>query len=185
MKYVILLFLLISNAMNVTAQQESPWAIYMTPADVHAFLAQYSGSFSLEIYMGSGESNVAKAASIQSEHNMLLGGRFLELKQQGTMMGMDYRAITTLGFNTIDHKMALTTLTNMGTGTLSLFGTWDHTTKSANLYGELTNPVSKKTIHVRQFIQFIDADTLLIESFDKEGKEAEQKTVTYKFVSIK
>jgi hypothetical protein len=60
------------------------------------------------------------------------------------MMAMDYQAIMTNGFNNTDKRMALTTMTNMGTGTLSLFGEWNKESKSASLFGKLTNPVTKK-----------------------------------------
>jgi hypothetical protein len=113
-------------------------------------------------------------------HTMLLGGRFLEMNQQGVMMGMDYQSIMTLGFNNTDKTMALTTITNMGTGTLSLFGTWDEQTKRANLFGQLTNPVTKGVISVRQTVTFVDSDTILIESYDTEGDLSEKKTVTYR-----
>ena len=94
---------------------------------------------------------------------------------------MAYESVMTLGFNTIDKKMALTTITNMGTGTLALFGNWDETTKKATLYGSLTNPVSKQNIKVKQIINFMDADTLVIESYHTEGEQAEKKTVVYTF----
>jgi hypothetical protein len=63
---------------------------------------------------------------------MLLGGRFLEMEQKGEMMGMDYQSIITMGFNNTNKKFALTTITNMGTGILSLVGDWDNTSKTAN-----------------------------------------------------
>ncbi|HXS57710.1 MAG TPA: DUF1579 family protein, partial [Hanamia sp.] len=97
---------------------------------------------------------------------------------------MAYNAITTAGFNNTDKKFALTTITNMGTGTLSLSGDWDHTTKTANLFGQLTNPVSKEVINVRQTVSFIDGNCILIESFDQEGNKPEKKTVQYKFTRI-
>ena len=88
----------------------------------------------------------------------------------------------TLGFNNTDKTMALTTITNMGTGTLSLFGTWDEQTKTGNLFGQLTNPVSKGVISVRQTVTFVDGDTILIESYNTEGETPEKKTVIYRLV---
>lgn len=113
---------------------------------------------------------------------MLLGGRFLEMKQQGDMMGMDYQSIITLGYNNTDKTMSLITITNMGTGTLSLSGEWDENSKSATLFGQLTNPVTKNSIAVKQVVAFVDVDTILIESYDKEGDKPEKKTVQYKLI---
>jgi hypothetical protein len=113
------------------AQNSNPWGAYMTPSEIHTFFAQYTGSFKMEITMNTGKETTL--IKVNSEHVMLLGGRFLEMKQQGDMMGMDYQAITTLGVNNTDKKFSLTTITNMGTGTLSLFGNWDDKTQSATL----------------------------------------------------
>lgn len=100
-------------------------------------------------------------------------------------MGMDYKSIITIGFNNTDKQMAMTTITNMGTGTLSLFGNWDEKSRSANLFGQLTNPVTKNTINVKQVITFIDNNIIIIESYDKEGDKPEKEAVEYKLVRKK
>lgn len=169
-------------ATTTNAQNQDPWAEYMTPSSVHTLFSQYTGSFKMEITMSMGDGKEPSIVIVDSENTMLLGGRFLELKQHGNMMGMDYQSITTLGFNNTDKKFALTTITNMGTGTLSLSGPWDEKSKSANLSGELTSPVTKNTIAVRQVVTFVGDNTILIESYDKEGDNPEKKTVQYKLV---
>ncbi len=169
----------------MNAQNQDPWGEYMTPSAVHTLLSEYIGSFKMEITMSMGEGKEPAIIIVKSEHVMLLGGRFLEMKQHGNMMGMDYQSIITIGFNNTDKQMNLTTITNMGTGTLSLFGTWDAKLKTATLYGTLTNPVSKGIINVKQVVTFVDKDTILIESFDQEGDNPEKKTVQYKLIRNK
>ncbi len=181
MKYIFLLILII-NSTIMSAQSNDPWGEYMTPSSIHSLFSEYTGSFKMEITMAMGEGNEPSIITVNSEHIMLLGGRFLEMKQHGSMMGMDYQSIFTLGFNNTDKKMALTTITNMGTGTLSLFGEWNEKTKTANLFGQLTNPVTKGVINVRQTVAFIDENTILIESYDQEGDKPEKKTVQYKLI---
>ena len=162
----------------MNAQEKDPWTVYMTPSAIHELLSKYEGEFQMQIEM----TGLKEPVIMNSSHKMILGGRFLELKQKGKMMGMDYESIYTIGYNTIDHTFSMTTITNMGTGTLALQGEWDENTRTATLYGQLTNPVSKQTINVKQTITLLDDDTLLIESFDKEGDNPEKKTVQYKFV---
>ena len=185
MRNLLLSIILVFNCNYMNAQNQDPWTEYMTPSNIHTLISQYSGDFKMEISMSMGENKEPSVISVNSKHIMLLGGRFLEMKQEGNMMGMDYESLLTLGFNNIDKKMALTTITNMGTGTLSLFGDFDEKTKSANLIGQLTNPVTKNSITVKQVITFIDSDTILIESFDKEGDSPEKKTVQYKLIRKK
>lgn len=185
MKNILLLAILIFTSTIMMAQNKDPWSVYMTPSEVHTRLSNFTGSFTMEITMSMGEGKEPAVITINSEHRMLLGGRFLEMKQQGNMMGMDYQSIMTFGFNTIDRQMALTTITNMGTGTLSLFGEWDEKTKTAHLFGQLTNPVTEGIIKVRQKVTFPDDNTILIESYDTEGDKPEKKTVQYRLVRNK
>ncbi len=185
MKKLLLILTLILNFDYMNAQNADPWIEYMTPSSIHSLLDQYTGNFRMEITMSTVEGKDPDVITVNSEHSMLLGGRFLEMKQEGNMMGMDYQAITTIGCNNTDKKMALTTITNMGTGTLSMLGNWDEKSKSAILYGQLTNPVTKNTINVKQVVTFVDNDTILIESYDKEGGKSEIKTVQYKLIRNK
>jgi hypothetical protein len=88
----------------------------------------------------------------------------------------------TLGFNNTDKTMTLTTITNMGTGTLCLSGEYDETSRSATLYGKMTNPVTKNPITIKQVVHFIDKDTIRIENYDKEGDTEESKTIEYQLI---
>lgn len=182
MKSILVLLILTFSFNVMNAQNQDAWTDYMKPSDIHTMLSKYTGSFNMEITMSLGDGKELSVITVSSEHTMLLGGRFLEMKQKGNMMGMDYESIITVGFNNSNKQMAMTTITNMGTGTLSLIGTWDENSKSANLIGELTNPVSKNTINVKQVITFVDTNTILIESYDKEGDKLEKKTVEYKLI---
>ena len=92
MKNLLLILTLLFNCTNLNAQDKDPWGEYMTPSNVHTLLAQYTGSFKMEITMSMGEGKEPTIITVNSEHIMLLGGRFLEMKQKGTMMGMDYQS---------------------------------------------------------------------------------------------
>lgn len=184
MKNLLIAFTLLFAAAPSKAQSQDPWTAYMNPSSVHELLAQFTGDFKMEIAMSMGADQAPTKMTVSASHKLLLGGRFLEIKQQSEMMGMDYQAITTIGFNNADQKMALTTITNMGTATLSLYGDWNEKTRSANLFGQLTNPVSKAVINVRQKVTFIDNHTIRIESYDQEADKPEMKTVEYTFTRM-
>lgn len=184
MKYIILIMLIV-NSIILKAQNQNPWSEYMSPSSTHRLLSEYSGSFKMEITMLMDDGKETPKIIVNSEHVMLFNGLFLEMKQQGNMVGMNYQSIMTLGFNNADKKMTLIAITNMGTGTLYLNGEWDENLKTGNLYGQLTNPVNKKTIKVRQTINFVDSDTILIENYDTEENSPEKKTVIYKLIRNK
>lgn len=178
-KYPIFLFLIFQFVV-MQAQERNPWSVYMTPAVEHERLATYEGKFQVEITMSGAKEPIV----VYAVHQMILDGRFLDIEQTGKMMDMDYVSYTTLGYNTIDHTYTMVTYTNMGTGILTLTGKWDNEVNGIVLYGNLTNPVSERTIRVKQVIHFLDDDSFLIESFDKEEDAPESKTVVYKFKRV-
>jgi hypothetical protein len=185
MKRILLATTLFLSLTILKAQNLDPWTAYSTPSSFHQLLSKYSGSFNIAITMYLEEGKAPAVEKAESYQSMLLGGRFLELKQFGTIMKMDFLAITTIGYNNTDQKITLTSISNMGTGTLTLTGNWDEKTNSATLFGQQTNPVTKKVIKVKQVITFIDANTILIESFDQEGKKPFSKTMEYKYTRNK
>jgi hypothetical protein len=62
------------------------------------------------------------------------------------MQGIEYSSFSTLRYNTINKSFSITTLTNMGTGTLYLFGSCYQNKKIANLKGTKTNPMDGKSL---------------------------------------
>ena len=183
-KYLLALILCIA-VMKIQAQKTDPWTEYMMPAEVHKMLQEYTGDFAMEITMWMTPDAEPAIVNVTSSNKMILGGRFLEMRQTGDMMGMDFQSLTTIGFNNSNRSFALTTVTNMGTGVLSLTGSGSDNYKMVNLTGQITNPITKNPINVRQQISFIDSNTLLIENFDQEGTEKERKSIQYKLLRKK
>jgi hypothetical protein len=167
------------------AQETDPWTNYMMPAEVHKNLEKYTGQFEMQITMWMMEGEVPVVIKVNSKNKMILGGRFLEMTQTGDMMGIPYHAISTLGYNNADKNYSLTTITNMGTGTLYVTGQYDHTSNSIQLRGILSNPVNDQMIEVRQVLLFMNDDQMMIENFDQEEGSEERKTIEYKFTRIK
>lgn len=170
---------------GIQAQESDPWTQYMMPGDMHKKLEKYSGNFEMEITMNMMDGIDPVIMKVYSLHKMILDGRFLEMTQTGDMMGMPYHSITTLGYNNSDKNYQLSTITNMGTGTLFVSGTHDQSGRTATLTGTLSNPVNGQIIQIKQVIHFIDDDNLLIENFDQEQDKTEKKTITYRFSRIK
>lgn len=76
-------------------------------------------------------------------------------------------------------------MTNMGTGILSLSGRRSMDNRTADLTGQMINPLDKKPMNIRQKISFIDSDSLLIENFDQDEGGKERKSMQYEFTRKK
>ncbi|MCE7053881.1 DUF1579 domain-containing protein [Algoriphagus sp. AGSA1] len=177
MARLLISLLILSIPLIGMAQDQNAWVTYMTPSDVHSMLSNYQGEFTLEIRMTGQQGSTI----VNATNRMILGGRFLQIDQKGQMMGMGYEALSTIGYNTIDKTISTTTITNMGTGTLTVHGEWSPEDKTASMKGTLTNPVTGEAINVRQKIAFMDKDSFVIENFDQEGNQSEKKTIEYLF----
>mgnify|MGYP005814731275 CR=1 FL=1 len=175
-------FSLIIFSIHISAQETDPWSVYITPSEVHQQLSKYVGDFEMEMTMWMNPGTEPMMVKVNSKHETILGGRFLEMTQSGNMMGMDYASVMTLGFNNTSKTFMLTTLTNMGTGILSLEGGWEKDKQIAVLKGQMTDPVNNGVINITQKITFIDDNTLLIENFDQSGDTPEQKSIQYKLI---
>jgi hypothetical protein len=182
MKKILIILITLLVSANTIAQSTDPWTKYMTPNDIHKMLGEYTGEFRMEISMWMTAGKAPEIVTVNSTNKMILGSRFLEMTQTGNMMEMDYQSVSTIGYNTINKSFSLTTLTNMGTGTLYLQGFWNEKKKIANLRGSIINPVDGKLMSVRQQISFIDKDNLLIENFDTYKGQKEKKSIQYSLV---
>lgn len=183
-KITLLLILAMIATVNLKAQETDPWTEYMMPSEVHSLLKEYTGEFDMEMTMWMSEGQDPVTVKVKSTNKMILGGRFLEMTQSGNMMGMDYQAITTFGFNNSSKEMVAATSTNLGTGILFLSGGWDNSNKVASMIGYLVNPMDKKQIKIRQEVSFIDNNIILIENFDQNEGQSEKKSVEYKLTRI-
>ncbi len=171
---------LVNFILSITlfAQARNPWNDYKNPTETHNLFKKYTGDFSMEIIMYL-EHEDSIVYNVDSKHAMLLGGRFLEMNQRGSIQDMEYLTRMTIGYNNASQQITMTVLTNMGTGTLNLVGHWTEKGKKAELHGHLLNPVTKNWIQVRQEITFVDENTLIIENFDRTETAPESKTVRY------
>lgn len=157
-----------------------PWTLYMTPGPFHKLLKGYTGEWNMDVSMWMDGSAEPMKAVMKSTHAMISNDLFLEMNQVGDMMGMPFTARILLGYNNSSKQVELNSYTNMGSGMTTLRGSWDDSKKRAELKGILTDPVSGKTINVRQVVSFPDTRTLLIENYDQSGASAEKKTMEFR-----
>lgn len=183
LKSLLLSLLLVMRASTMYAQATDPWTEYMMPSPVHDTLARYTGKYELTITMWMDTEQPPTVVKALAVCDTVLGGRFLEIRQTGNLMGFAYQSLTTMGFNTAAKKLQVTGITNMGTGILTLAGNWNGNGVS-DVSGQLTNPVTKTDIQVRQLIRFSNNDAISIVNYDKEGEGPEKRTLQYEMKKL-
>ena len=123
----LLLATFISMKMNaqddpaIAAEMQKKWMEYMTPGAMHSKMAEQAGTWnaSIRFWMFPGaEAQVSEGRAI---NKMILGGRYLQSKNTGTVFGgMEMEGISLQGFDNETKEFTAVWIDNMGTGTMIL-----------------------------------------------------------------
>jgi len=89
------------------------------------------------------------------------------------MMGMPMEGISTLGYDNAKKLFVNTWVDNLGTGIVQMSGTYDEATKTLNLKGFQTDPMTGKESDIREELTTIDNDsyTMIMYGAGMDGKE--------------
>ena len=161
-------------------QDEKAMMAYMTPGETHQMMAKSVGSWTgaITMWMQPGAPPMNMTGETQNE--MILGGRYLQGKNTGNMMGMPFEGIGVTGYDNAKKVFVTSWIDNMGTGMMFLEGTWDNQNKSINFSGKMVDPISGKDMPVREMIRFVDDNTQVMEMYTT-AKGKEYKSMEIKF----
>lgn len=142
------------------------WQKAMTPGGPHAHLAKSAGTFKATVTMWMDPSAPPEVSEGTSERKMILGGRVLEEKFAGTMMGMPFEGLGHTGYDNVTGKYWGTWIDNMSTGVAMLEGMVDEETGKGTFEGEVSDAMAGKKTPMR------------IESRMEDGKEVNEFYMT-------
>jgi len=169
------LFTGILISVNLTAQtQEEMKAFtnYITPGPIQQMMAKSAGDWTGTVTMWMQPGAPPTTSTLETTNEMVLGGRYLKGTHKGTMMGMPFEGIGTTGYDNSKKIFVNSWIDNMGTGILYMEGSWDDATKSINLNGKSTDPLTGKDIPTREVWKFVDDTHQELEMyFTEKGKE--------------
>jgi hypothetical protein len=99
--------------------------------------------------------------------------------QDGKMMEMEYKGTSTEGYDNAKKQYVATWIDNMGTGIMTMEGTYDPATKTLTYLGE-AQPAPGTKFKVRQTITFADKDHRKMEWFETHhGAEVKTMAIDY------
>lgn len=157
------------------------WQEYMTPGDMQKMLASYNGTWSGEITMWMDPSKPPTKNIGTCENKMIMDGRYQLSTNKGNFNGMPFEGISTTGYDNAKKVFVNTWVDNMGTGIMYLEGPWDAATKTITLKGKSVDPMTGKSIEVRQTIKMIDDKNQLMEMYMIPASGKEYKSMEIKF----
>ncbi len=161
--------------------QMKAWQDYSSPSKVHEMIASWNGIWNAENTQWMDSKAPPAITKGTATNKMILGGRFQEMNYKGEIMGMPFEGIGTLGYDNALQIFTSTWIDNMGTGVMTMEGQWDEATKTINFKGKSTDPMTKKTMDMREVFTVIDANNQKMEMFGKgmDGKEFKMMEIKF------
>lgn len=164
-----------------SAATAKAWEDFMTPGDMHKWMAGHVGTWDADIssWMGGPEPTKSKATEVVK---MKVNGLYQVSEMSATMMGMPFQGQATLAYDNAKKLFVMTWIDNFGSGIMMMTGQYDAATKTLNLKGTQTDPVTGKDMNVRQEQKFIDDDNYVTTMYGDgpDGKEAKFMEGTFK-----
>ncbi|WP_158563329.1 DUF1579 domain-containing protein [Chitinophaga silvatica] len=176
MKKTLLLLAVVAlfASQNLIAQDSAAmmkaWTAYMTPGPEQQKLALLEGDFTCDMTFWDNPDKPMKNTG-NCTNKMIMGGRYLESRYSGNMMGTQFEGLGTLGFDNAIKTFIDTWIDNMGTGITVLEG---HMIGAdiLELKGQVVDPMTGRRRNVRQTLKWVDANHHTLEMFhEMNGKE--------------
>jgi hypothetical protein len=160
-------------AMPDSAAMMKAWEVYKTPGDMHKWMAKTNGSWEGDITQWMDPKAPPAKVKANVVQSSVLGGRFVTSRYSSTMMGMPFEGMSTMGYDNAKKLFTSSWVDNMATCIVNMTGTYDETTKTLNLRGHQTDPMTGKDSDIREEMTIIDNDSYSMTMYgsDMNGKE--------------
>lgn len=151
------------------------WMDYSTPGDMHKMLASWDGAWDAETTTWHAPGAPPMMSKGKSVNKMIMGGRYQESVHSGDMMGMPFEGKSMMGYDNAKKKFISTWIDNVGTGLMTMEGSWDAGSKTLSTAGKCVDPSAGtgREMDVRQVLKVVDDKTHIFEMYGPgpDGKE--------------
>lgn len=113
-----------------------------TPGQAHAKLADHAGTWNATVKMWMEPGGEPMVTEGSFEREMILGGRVLEERYEGTFMGETFTGHGQTGYDNVRGKFWATWADSMSTGPMISWGEWDEEIGGVVYRAESSNPMT-------------------------------------------
>jgi len=166
-----------------SAAMMKAWEEFMTPGDMHKWMAGMEGNWKGEVTMWDDPSKPPTTSTMTSSNKMILNGLYLESVNKGNFNGMPFEGISTSGYDNAKKKFIATWIDNMGSGMMQTEGTYDEATKTLTMTGSTTDPMTGNDVPVREVTRYTDENNHVWEMYMTRGGQ-EMKTMEIKYTKM-
>ena len=154
----------------------------------HKLLASMAGTWSYTVKFWLTPGAPAQESKGTAVRKTIMGGRYLTGEYtgktqmpgpDGKMKDMEFKGMSTDGYDNVKKKFVGTWVDNMGTGIMNSEGAYDPATKTFAYTGEYEPMPGMKT-KVRMVVKMIDQDHQTFENYeDRGGQEVKTMEISY------
>ncbi len=128
-----------------------------TPGEQHKMLAHMAGTWDAKVTMWMMPGTDPIVSTAVAENKVIMGGRYVEQRFKGNMMGMPFEGIGYTGYDNIKKQYFGTWMDSMSTGFMVSTSTGGDA-KSMTYKGTMPDPMTGQDAPFEQKVTFIDAD---------------------------
>ncbi len=177
------LFILLTPV--VKAQDEAmmkAWQEFMTPGEMHKLMGSWNGTWTVDISSWMDPKSPPEKSTATAENKTIFNGLYQVGSFTGTMMGMPFEGKSLLAYDNAKKMFVSTWVDNMGSGVVIMTGKWNEKTKTLELSGTMTDPMTGKDAAMRETVQVIDANTqkMILYMPGMDGKEMKSMEMAMK-----
>lgn len=116
-----------------------------------------------------------------SHSEATFGGRYIETKFDGDMMGQPFSGRGVMGYDNLGGKFFSTWYDSMSTGFWLAYGSYDKASNSYTYHGSMDDPMAPKTkVAVRAVVHVVDPTHYTFEWYEThKGKESKTMQIEY------
>lgn len=142
------------------------------PGAMHKNLEKLVGKWNQEISIIPTPGMNPMKGKVVANHQMIYGGRFLQMEGEVEFMGMKGHALTIMGHNNRTKKFSFYNIADVGTDATIAKGTFDEEKQQFILHGSNLDPITGGSRKFRIVITLIDQNHFKQENFfQSEGQE--------------
>lgn len=182
MKHLALAFTLLLSlvALAQTPEEMNAWEAYMTPSENHRWLASYDGEWAAKVKMWMDPKQPPTESTASSVNKMIYNGLYQISTHSGDMMGMPFEGQSITAYDNAKKKFISTWIDNMGSGIMIMEGNYDPKTKTMEMHGEMTDPMTSSIVKVKEVITYTSGSSYKFEMFMlMEGQEMKTMEIVY------
>jgi hypothetical protein len=153
-----------------------------TPGNPHKMLDPMVGTFDTQMKFWAEPGAPPMESSGTSENRWIFGGRYVEQRFKGDVMGQPFEGIGYTGYDNIKKQYFGTWMDSMSTGMMLTTGTATKGGKNWTFKGKMDDPLTGKAVPVEERITIVDSDRHIFEMWTppmKGGKPYKSMEIVY------